>query len=102
MQIQYVHGDYMISKMQYIADEVNKINEYNDGGNFEMPKTYKNGSTPEPVYADTNLTKKTGSLNKYEVCECFGIVDGRYMVKYKVDGQNNYKCGFVKYNGGIK
>ena len=101
MQILYVLGDYLISKMDYIANEINNINENKDG-DFEMPKNYKNGSTPEPVYADTNLTKKTGSLNKWEECLCYGIVDGRYLVEYKVDGQNNYKCGFVKYNGGIK
>lgn len=102
MQILYVLGDYLISKMQYIADEVNKINKENTEGEFDMPKVYKNGSTIENVFADTNLTKKTGSLNRYEQCECYGIVDGKYLVKYKVDGQNNYKCGFVKYNGGIK
>lgn len=92
--------------MDYIIDEVNKINE---GGKpepskeeFEMAKVYKNGSTVEPVYADTGLTKKTGSLNKYEQCECLAIVNGRYLVKYKVDGTNNYKCGFVKYHGGVK
>lgn len=70
---------------------------------FEMAKTYKNGSDPETVYADTNLSKKTGSLNAWEQCECLAIVNGRYLVKYKVDGtKNNYKCGFVKYHGGVK
>lgn len=69
---------------------------------FEMAKTYRNGSTPEKVYADTNCSKLTGSLDRYEVCECLGIVNSRYIVKYKVNGTNNYKVGFVKYNGGIK
>lgn len=69
---------------------------------FEMPKTYKNGSTPEDVYSDSLLKYKIGSLNKYEVCECLGIVANRYIVKYKIDGTNDYKVGFVKYNGGIK
>ena len=66
-----------------------------------MAKTYKNGSTIENVYADTGLTVKIGSLNTYEQCECLDIVNGRYLVKYKVDGTNNYKCGFVKYSGGV-
>ena len=69
---------------------------------FEVAKTYKNGSTIENVYADTNLSIKIGSLNKWEQCECLGIVNGRYLVKYKVDGTNNYKCGFCKYSGGVK
>lgn len=69
---------------------------------FEMSKTYKNGSTSEPVYADTNCTMKTGSLDKYEICECLAIVEGRYLVKYKVNNKNAYKTGFVKYSGGVK
>lgn len=69
---------------------------------FEVAKTYKNGSTSEPVYADTTCTKKTGSLDKYEVCECLAIVNGVYLVKYKVNGSTAYKTGFVKYSGGVK
>lgn len=69
---------------------------------FEVAKVYKNGSTPEKVYADTNLTKQVGSLDKYEQCECLAIVNGRYLVKYKVNGTNNYKAGFCKYSGGVK
>lgn len=70
---------------------------------FVMAKTYRNGSKTEPVYADTSLKTKTGSLDKYEVCECLAIIEGRYLVKYKVNGkQNVYKTGFVAYNGGIK
>lgn len=67
-----------------------------------MAKTYRNWSKPETVYADTNCSKLIGSLDKYEVCECLGIVNSRYIVKYKVNGTNNYKVGFVKYNGGVK
>lgn len=67
-----------------------------------MAKTYKNGSTKETVYADSNLSIKIGSLNVREQCECLGIVNGRYIVKYKIDGSNNYKVGFVKYNGGVR
>lgn len=68
-----------------------------------MAKTYRNGSSSEPVYADTNLSVKTGSLDPYEVCDCLAIVEGRYLVKYKVNGKNNvYKTGFVAWHGGIK
>ena len=63
---------------------------------------YKNGSTSEKVYADSNLTKEIGSLNPYEKCECFGILNGNPMIIYKVGNSENYKIGFVGYKGGIK
>lgn len=69
---------------------------------FEVAKTYKNGSTKEPVYSDSLLKNQIGSLDKYETCECLGIVQGHYIVKYKINGTNNYKVGFVKYSGGVK
>ena len=68
----------------------------------EEMKTYQNGSTVEPVYADTNCTKNIGSLNPYEQCDCFGIFENRAMVRYKVDNQNNYKIGFCKWLDGVK
>ena len=51
----------------------------------EEMKVYKNGSTPEPVYADTNRTNKIGELNPYEQCDCFDTFENRAMVRYKVD-----------------
>lgn len=71
-------------------------------GSNEKVRVYQNGSTIEPVYSDTNLTNKIGSLNKYEACDCFGIFNNRAMVRYKVDGTNNYKIGFCKWLGGVK
>ena len=65
-------------------------------------RVYQNGSTPENVYADTNCTNKIGSLNPREKCDCFGIFNERAMVRYKVDGTNNYKIGFCKWLGGVK
>lgn len=72
------------------------------GGNLEMAKVYQNGSTPEPVYADTNLTKKIGSLNPREKAEYLSIDNDRPLVRYKVDGTNTYKCGYVRWKGGCK
>ena len=98
-------GAYLQSRLPELA---RIVNERLNGGekpkeeDFEMAKTYKNGSTSEPVYADTTLTLKTGSLDPYETCDCFAIVDGRYLVKYKVNGKNAFKTGFVKYSGGVK
>ena len=65
-------------------------------------KIYKNGSTIEPVYSDTALSNKIGSLNPYEQCDCLGIFESRAIVKYKVDNSLNYKIGFVKWLGGVK
>jgi hypothetical protein len=62
-----------------------------------MSKTYRNGSTSESIFCDTNLTKKIGALSPYEICECLGIYENRAVVKYKVSGTNNYKVGFAKY-----
>lgn len=63
--------------------------------------TWKNGSTSEPVYADTAKKTKVGSLNAYETCDCLGTVDGMYIVKYKVDGSTAHKVGVVEYAGGL-
>lgn len=71
-------------------------------GPVEINLSYHNGSTPENVFADLNLTKKIGSLDCYESCQCLGKFNGKYIVKYKINGTENYKVGFVGYNGGIK
>lgn len=63
---------------------------------------YKNGSTVEDVYSDTNCTIKIGSLNPFEACDCLGIFENRAIVRYKIDGNNNYKIGFAKWLGGVK
>lgn len=73
-----------------------------ENGSDEEVRVYQNGSTVENVYSDTNLTNKIGSLNKYEACDCFGIFNNRAMVRYKVNGSNNYKIGFCKWLGGVK
>lgn len=80
--------------------EVNN-NVNNDGSDVEM-KTYQNGSTSENVYADTACTKKIGSLNPREACDCFGIFNDRAMVRYQVGNTGNYKIGFCKWLGGVR
>lgn len=65
-------------------------------GSEEIPMyKFKNGKTVEPIYADSRHTIKIGSLNKYEVCDCFGIFDGAPMVRYQVGNSGNYKIGFA-------
>ena len=71
-------------------------------GSDEPVKTYQNGSTSENVYADTDCTKKIGSLNPREKCDCFGIFKDRAMVRYLVNGTSNYKIGFCKWTAGVK
>lgn len=73
-----------------------------DKGSDEPVRRYKNGSTKEIIYADTNCTKQIGTLSPYEECDCFGIFNNRPMVRYKIDGSNNYKIGFAKWTGGVK
>lgn len=65
-------------------------------------KTYQNGSTVEPVYADTDLRTKVGYLNPYERCDCYGVFKGRAVVRYKIDGMNEYKIGFAEWLDGIE
>lgn len=73
-----------------------------ESGSDEPVKTYQNGSTSENVYADTDCTKKIGSLNPREKCDCFGIFKDRAMVRYAVNGTSNYKIGFCKWTAGVK
>ena len=59
----------------------------NTGGEEEM-KTYRNGSTPEIVYMDSNYQNKIGSLDPWETCEGFEK-DGKVIVYYNASA---YRC----------
>lgn len=84
-----------------LCECVDNVDNNVEKGGFEM-KVYKNGSTIEPVYQDINCTKNIGYLNKYEQCECYGIINNKALVVYNIDGTNNKKTGFVKWLGGVK
>jgi N-acetylmuramoyl-L-alanine amidase len=71
-------------------------------GSDEEVRTYANGSTRENIYSDTDCTRKIGSLDPWEKCDCFGEFNNRAMVRYHVNGTNNYKIGFAKWINGIK
>ena len=58
-------------------------------------KTYKNGAKSATVYADTAKQTKIGSLDPNEKCTSLAKIDGMYLVLYKVNNTENYKCGFV-------
>ena len=84
----------------YMVDRT--IDNNIESGSDEPVRTYQNGSTSENVYADTDCTKKIGSLNPREKCDCFGTFKDRAMVRYVVSGSSNYKIGFCKWLGGVK
>lgn len=86
----------------FCEENQNSNNQNINNGDDEQVKIYKNGSTREDVYSDTNLTNKIGSINPYEQCECLGIFQNRAIVRYKLDNKQNYKIGFAKWLGGIK
>ena len=81
---------------------VENENKNIESGSDEPVRKYKNGSTTENVYEDTACTKKIGSLDPRESCDCFGIFNDRAMVRYNVSGTSNYKIGFCKWLGGVK
>ena len=93
-----------LNKIRYNLGEQEKPvpEDKDEGGDLEMARVYQNGSTPEPVFADTGLTKKIGSLNPWEKAEYLSIDNDRPLVRYKVDGSNTYKCGYVRWKGGAK
>ena len=91
-----------VAWQQFKQDVQNKINgsatpvPTEPKGSEEKPMLkFKNGKTVEPIYADSRHTVKIGSLNKYEVCDCFGIFNGSPMVRYQVGNTGNYKIGFA-------
>ena len=73
-----------------------------DKGGDEPVRVYQNGSTREDIFSDTSCTNKIGSLDPRERCDCFGIFNNRAMVRYRVNGTNNYKIGFARWIGGVK
>jgi len=65
-------------------------------------RKYRNGSTPEPVYKDTDFGEMTGSLNPGEECYCTGRYGDAYCVLYQVDGYaDRWAVGYVGYHGGV-
>ncbi|MBQ9269648.1 MAG: hypothetical protein IJ206_09055 [Oscillospiraceae bacterium] len=70
---------------------------------FKPAKVYHNGSTPEPVYKDTDRKTKTGELNPWEYCWCMGRYGSSWLVLYKLDGtDDDWAVGYVEYNGEIE
>lgn len=66
-------------------------------GSDEPVRRYKNGSTRENAYSNWQCTNLIGSLSPYEECDCFGEFNGKAMIRYKIDGKNDYKIAFCKW-----
>ena len=87
----------------YLKYQNNPVDNSNiEKGSDEPVRTYANGSTREPIYSDSDLSNKIGSLDPWEKADCFGIFNNRAVVKYKVNGKDNHKVGFAKWLGGVK
>lgn len=90
------------SNIEEITGETNNINKED----FEMVKSWKNGSTNETVYSDLSCTEKIGTIYPQEYAECFAEINGKYLVCYyvtdKAGNVTDRKVGFVKYSGGVK
>ena len=79
-------------------NECYKYFDFNgNSGNESKTQRYENGSTKEAVYADTKSTHCIGYLNAWEKCDCLGIYQNRAIVRYIIDGTENYKIGFVEW-----
>ena len=65
-------------------------------------RTWKNGSTEEIVYKDSDLTTRIGSLSPRETALCMCRYGGSYLVTYKLDDTaDDWAAGWVGYDGGV-
>jgi hypothetical protein len=65
-------------------------------------RTWKNGSTEETVYKDSNLTQYGGYLDPGDTALCMCRYGESYMVTYEIDDEpGNWKVGWVGYDGGV-
>lgn len=71
-------------------------------GSYPSAATWRNGSTIENAYKDSNRTSKIGYIEKRESAKCYDKTGSSYGVVYSLSGTNKHKAGFVKYAGGIK
>lgn len=69
---------------------------------FPKAVDWKNGSTEEPVYKQSNLADKVGTIFAKSSAKCYGKKGSGYIVVYDLDGTDKHKAGFVKYAGGVK
>ena len=101
-KIDGIAGNVDLNKCLNCAANEEEITGNNENkGGFEV-KVYQNGSTRETVFQDANCKTPIGYLNPRETAECYGIIDNKAIVVYKIDGTNNKKVGFCRWLGGVK
>ena len=83
--------------------EIKPVDNSNiEKGSDEEVRTYANGSTREDCFSNWKCTNKIGSLDPWEKCDCFGEFNGKAMIRYRVNGKDDYKIAFCRWLGGIK
>lgn len=88
---------------RYMGYQSNPVDNSNiEKGSDEEVRSYCNGSTREDCFSNWKCTNKIGSLDPWEKCDCFGEFNGRAMIRYKVNGKDDYKIAFCRWLGGIK
>ncbi|MGV1038646.1 peptidoglycan recognition protein family protein [Clostridium perfringens] len=80
------------AKERYVTNATNCIEYF-------YQDQWQNGSTPEPVYQDSDCSYPIGTLNPYEKATPIYRKDGVLHIVYSTDKGRNTKSGFVKYNG---
>ena len=63
-------------------------------------RTYVNPMEGQlPIYADSDMTHKIGSLFKGSTCQCVGEQNNMAIVLYKISEAGKYKVGFADPQG---
>lgn len=93
-----------LKKIEKYIDKQNKKPDTSNikKGSDEKVRKYCNGSTREDCFSNWKCTDKIGSLDPWEKCDCFGEFNKRAMIRYKINGKDDYKIAFCRWLGGIK
>lgn len=109
-QVHGISGNVDANYCMCDCDDIEPINPNEDNKkeseDFEDMKHYVNGSTEEPIFADTDMTVKVGVLFPRGECECLGVFEGKAILRYNIYDNNgnvvNHKIGFASWLGGIQ
>lgn len=101
-KISMTKGIWDIKKGCYSFYDYLGVPKQEKGGEYEM-KAYKNTSGKAlKIYADSKLTTEIGTLFAGSTCACIGEIDGRAIVRYKVNAAGAHKVGFTDYVKGAQ